>query len=61
MTVAEALRYLRARGVVVEVAPKKFQRRGFDYYAPGVGQMLSTSDLIEFAHNERELDTAQEG
>jgi hypothetical protein len=54
-SLADAVVFLHDRGVRLESAPLKWQRRGFAYYAPSVGQMLSVADVIEFASNERDL------
>lgn len=55
MKVSEAIDYLSANGAPIYNAPAKWQRRGFTYFAPTVGQMLTAAQLVEFATNEREL------
>lgn len=56
--VALAIKFLIDVGVEIVAAPRKWQTRGFDYHAPRVGQMLSRSDVVTFAQNERELRNA---
>jgi hypothetical protein len=54
-TTEQARAYLASVGIVTEIATKRFQKRGFAFYAPSVGQMLSEDDIRVFAANERSL------
>ena len=55
MTTQEAIAYLNAHGESIERAPAKWQKRGFAYYAQAAQQMLTTADLLEYAHAERDI------
>jgi hypothetical protein len=55
MTSTQAIDYLNAHGEPIYEAPAKWRSRGFAYYAPNVGQMLTEAHLIELALNMQAL------
>jgi hypothetical protein len=60
-TEANALIYFASIGETITPAPRKWQRKGFDYFAPDASQMLTASGLIEYAHNSQELELTLRG
>lgn len=54
-----AIAHLATVGLTLEPASKRWQARGFDFYCPQAQQMLSRSDVVVFAANERDLREGQ--